>query len=128
MSKVANQIGNGPHGTRNMDSTEAPGAYQGSDTETQSSATTDRGSAAGRLAAAAHSAIDSFEARAADAEDMLREKGSALSAKGEDASEQARELATQAKGNTLQFIEEKPVQSLAIAFGVGALVATLLRK
>ncbi|GAB5413693.1 MAG: hypothetical protein Cons2KO_12960 [Congregibacter sp.] len=94
----------------------------------QTAPTAPEESATEKLAAAAHNAISNFEEKASDAEKLLRDKASELTSKGTDASAQAQELAGQAKSTALQYVEEKPVQSLAIAFGVGAVIATMLRK
>jgi len=85
-------------------------------------------SKAAHIATAAHAAIDSIEKKAVDAEQILRDQAAQLASKGGDASSQALDFAEEAKTRATSYIEEKPVQSLAIAFGVGALIATLLRK
>lgn len=112
---------------------EAKASTKASTTPSGNAQTQDRNAAGNlstteKLAAAAHSAIDSFEHKAADAEQVLRGRAEQLASQGTDASEQAQDIAAQAKTTALQYVEDKPVQSLAIAFGVGALIATLLRK
>ncbi|EAQ98828.1 hypothetical protein [Congregibacter litoralis] len=86
------------------------------------------GSTTAKVAAAAHTAIDAFEERASSTEQLLREQASQLGEKGEEATHQVQDVAGQFKNSAMQYVEERPVQSLAIAFGVGALAATLLRK
>lgn len=84
--------------------------------------------ATARVAAAAHSAIDSFEKSAAPTEQMLRNQTAQLSDRKDAAAQQAQDTVGQVTQSATQFVEEKPVQALAMAFGAGALLALLMRK
>ncbi len=81
-----------------------------------------------RATAAAHDAVDRMGAKAAEAEERIRETADELRRRSYDARGRANDLGEEAVISARTYMREHPIASLAIAFGVGALMSSLLRR
>ena len=81
-----------------------------------------------KFADAARDAIDVAEKKGIEAEAMLRESPEQIERRLRAAEARTRSGVEQISETATAYVNEKPMQSLAIAFGAGALVAALLRR
>lgn len=86
------------------------------------------GSATSRIAGAAHEAIDSVAARAGAAEEEVRERA-AEAAETIEAGQQAAAARLDDSIDALgKFVRRSPVAAVGIAFAVGVVATSLLRR
>lgn len=84
--------------------------------------------AVAKIAAAARDAIDVAEQKGIEAEAMLRSSPEQVERTLKNAEAKTRSGLDQATTTATEYVNEKPLQSLAIAFGAGAILAALMRR
>lgn len=95
----------------------------------QGSITTDSGvSATDRLASVAHDTIDRVAPRIGRAEQEVRSAAAKTADGAKNLQAQALEATEEGLASARSYIEKNPLTMAAIAFAVGALLSTLIRR
>ncbi len=81
-----------------------------------------------RATSAAHEAVDQIGAQAAKAEEHLRTKAEDVRRRSGEMRDRARFMGEDAKVATTDYVRERPLASLAMAFGAGILFSILTRR
>lgn len=81
-----------------------------------------------RATAAAHEAVDRVGAKAERAEERLREAADDMQRRSHDARLRARDMGEEATLTARTYVNEHPIASLAVAFGVGMLISAVMRR
>lgn len=81
-----------------------------------------------RIAQVVHEAIDRFAEKAAEAEQRVRTAASDARANVKAKQQTVKEHADQAENAVESYVEAHPWRSLGVAFGVGIVIASLLRR
>ena len=92
------------------------------------SARTESGSYSERATAAAHDAVDRIGEQAERAEERIRGAAGDVRRRSYEARDRARELSDEATMTARSYLREHPLASLAVAFGVGMLFSSIMRR
>ncbi len=76
----------------------------------------------------AHGIVDKLESTLSDVEGTVRDVSSQASEQAEALNREAQTMAAESLKKIEQFVKEKPVQAVGIAFAAGILTAVLMRK
>lgn len=81
-----------------------------------------------RATSAAHDAIDRVGAQASKAEEQLRAKAEDVRRRSGEMRDRARFMGEDAKVTTRNYVRERPLATMAMAFGAGVLLSILTRR
>lgn len=81
-----------------------------------------------KATAAAHDAVDRFGEQAARTEERLRDAADDIQRRSSAARERAEGLGDDVSVRTRSYVQEHPLASLGVAFGVGVLLSALMRR
>ncbi len=81
-----------------------------------------------RLTQAAHETIDRVGEQAADMERRLKDKAGEVRRKSTDGRDRAQEMGQEAVETARSYAHDHPFATLAVAFGAGVLLSSLVRR
>jgi ElaB/YqjD/DUF883 family membrane-anchored ribosome-binding protein len=81
-----------------------------------------------RIAQSAHEAVDRIAAQAEQAERRIRAAAAEAQTKVDEGRERARNTGREARSAAIEYIDQHPFTALAVAFGAGVVVASLMRR
>lgn len=95
--------------------------------KTSTGRTTDE-STSSKLAAVAHSAIDTAASKASEVEASLREGTQEAKLKAKAAGREVKARSSDIAGSVKQYVDENPGKSIGIAFLAGLIASKILRR
>jgi len=88
----------------------------------------DNGSTRERLTEAAHQAVDQASEKAARIEDGVKSAAENMQSKARMAKTKAQKRGEELTTGLRGYVDERPLTALAIAFGAGIVISSLLRR
>ena len=85
-------------------------------------------SATEKAAKAAHDAVDRAAETAENVEKKVRDKAEEIRDNAEERYQQARQQSGEVTDRIIQYVDEKPLTALGIAFVAGMVISSILRK
>lgn len=81
-----------------------------------------------RLSERAHESVDKFAKTAGKGEEQIRQKAADAEARVKDVGEKAKRRSSEAMDSISDFVHDKPLISLGVAFAAGTLLSALIGR